>query len=374
MMIVFLRILEEVCSERIYPLVCVMARAISAARKRVESWDMTMNAATFYLCASAEQSGALGIFHAYGPDETLSAALDRQLGDKQKPRNRTLLTAGELRYGWLWGTEGEILDEIMLGCPAPGVRVVMTHGGWAIREAVKKHFEENGFARLGEDLRGTGGWEHDNVLDVMLASCLTEGQAAAVLEYRVNGTPVPQGVLGTHRVVLAGAANAGKSSLLNCLCGYDRAFVDARAGATRDVVDELADVGGYALWLGDMPGYLGESQGVGTLEREAWKRAEERVSLAEWVWLVIDGSAGWDGATETAAKRVAQVLDNSDNKKNARKNVLIVINKSDLAPAISNSPWRDIFPEAKEVYVCSLPDGDACEKLGNATCEYFSSL
>lgn len=325
----------------------------------------------FYLCAGPEQYGALGIYHAYGVEEELASSLDGRLGRRsgldEKPAVDMAMRPGELRYGWLWDLGGVMLDEVMLGCPAAGMRVLMTHGGGAVRAAVTGYFENSGFSRMADDLSDGAGVEVDGVLDVVLASCLTEAQAAAVLGWRLWGEPVRVGLLGVHRVVLAGAANAGKSSLLNCLCGYDRAFVDARAGATRDVVDELADVGGYALWLGDMPGYMGEDQGVGELERASWRRAEERLRLSEWVWLVIDGGARWEGESANAAKRIAGALD-----ENKRNDVLIVVNKSDLAQGFCDSPWRSYFPDATEVRVSSLPGGNARVALGEAVRRHFS--
>ena len=51
-----------------------------------------------------------------------------------------------------------------------------------------------------------------------------------------------------------GAPNAGKSSLLNALVGYDRAIVTDLPGTTRDTVEEKAVVGGVLLRLIDTAG------------------------------------------------------------------------------------------------------------------------
>lgn len=323
-----------------------------------------MGSAKFYLPASSTQAGALGVFHAYAPGSALAAEFDARLGSKAGLISGNPLNTNELRYGWLRDEQGRILDEVMLGCPVEGMRVLMTHGGHAVREAVAAYLDRLGYALL-EDDNSHSIPVNDILYDTFLASCLTEAQAAVVLEARATGVTPPTGLLGAHRVVLAGAPNAGKSSLLNALCGYDRAFVHERAGATRDVVDELVDLAGFAIWLGDMPGY-GCSDDA--LDREAWSRAEERLRLAEWIWLVVDASVPWDGASEAAARQVAEVLgDGGDSR------VLVLLNKSDLPPRLEGEPWRRFLPHSDAVRVSSLRDNSALETMLQRVMDYFGS-
>lgn len=55
-------------------------------------------------------------------------------------------------------------------------------------------------------------------------------------------------------VVIAGRPNAGKSSLLNALSGYDRAIVTPLPGTTRDTIEELVDIDGVPVRLVDTAG------------------------------------------------------------------------------------------------------------------------
>lgn len=316
-----------------------------------------MSNATLYLTASSTLSGALGIFHAYGDEELLQRWLDGRIGSKNVGSVGNPLVKHELRYGWLHDADGKIIDEVMLACPVPGMRVLMTHGGRIVRATVEGYFATSGFTRI--DVDQAAGLRKDRIIDVLLANCLTEGQVSALLEVRQRGGEgwtIHPDVLMTHRVVLTGAPNAGKSSLMNMLSGYRRAFVHAEAGATRDVVDELVDLAGYAVLLGDLPGF--SSADIG-LAKEAWLRARRSLELAEAVWFVCDGSAAWDGETARAAQAVAVAL----SERETACSVAVVVNKADLPEGFTGEPWREYFPAAEAVRVCSLPGGDARGRL-----------
>lgn len=88
--------------------------------------------------------------------------------------------------------------------------------------------------------------------------------------------------------VLLGKPNAGKSSLLNALLGYDRAIVTDIAGTTRDTVEEKVTVGGVLLRLTDTAGIRDGGDTVEALGVERSRAAARQASLAI---LVLDGSA-----------------------------------------------------------------------------------
>ena len=89
------------------------------------------------------------------------------------------------------------------------------------------------------------------------------------------------------QVVLMGAPNAGKSSLLNAIAGRDVAIVTEEAGTTRDVIEVHLDLGGYPVTLVDTAG-LRETDGV--VEREGIRRAEARGREADLIlWAVEPG-------------------------------------------------------------------------------------
>ena len=89
------------------------------------------------------------------------------------------------------------------------------------------------------------------------------------------------------QVVLLGAPNAGKSSLLNLLAGREAAIVSATAGTTRDVIEVSLDLGGYPLLLADTAGLR---DGAEEIEREGVRRARARAEAADIKLVVLDGA------------------------------------------------------------------------------------
>ena len=103
------------------------------------------------------------------------------------------------------------------------------------------------------------------------------------------------------RVVLAGAPNAGKSSLLNALLGTRRAIVSEAAGTTRDAIEEWVEIGGWPVRLIDTAGLRAASDAV---EAEGVARATALIDAADLVLRLVpcadavDGQSVAEGGTE----------------------------------------------------------------------------
>lgn len=89
---------------------------------------------------------------------------------------------------------------------------------------------------------------------------------------------------GFH-IVIAGAPNAGKSSLLNILSGRDVAIISDEAGTTRDLLEVKLNLGGIPVYLTDTAG-LREAESK--VEKIGIERAKERVASADLVLLLED--------------------------------------------------------------------------------------
>jgi tRNA modification GTPase len=122
-------------------------------------------------------------------------------------------------------------------------------------------------------------------------------------------------------VVIAGRPNAGKSSLLNKLAGYEAAIVTAIPGTTRDVVRERIDIDGMPLHVLDTAGLR---QGGDLVEEEGIRRAKVEMTRADRVLFVIDASEDPTASAfhEESARMPPDVP------------VTLILNKCDLAVGI----------------------------------------
>ena len=107
-------------------------------------------------------------------------------------------------------------------------------------------------------------------LDQLLATC----QRGKVLKSGV-------------RTAIVGRPNAGKSSLLNALAGFDRAIVTDIPGTTRDTVEESVLCGGVLLRLTDTAGIRDTED---TVEQLGVERSRKALEAADLVLAVVDGS------------------------------------------------------------------------------------
>ncbi|MGE3529739.1 MAG: tRNA uridine-5-carboxymethylaminomethyl(34) synthesis GTPase MnmE [Methyloceanibacter sp.] len=123
------------------------------------------------------------------------------------------------------------------------------------------------------------------------------------------------------RVVIAGAPNAGKSSLLNALAKREAAIVSEEAGTTRDIIEVHLDLGGVPVMLIDTAGLRAAE---GKVEAEGIRRALARAGDADLVLWIVDATAPqWDAPRALAPREAGE---------GGAARLVTVLNKIDLAP------------------------------------------
>jgi tRNA modification GTPase len=139
-------------------------------------------------------------------------------------------------------------------------------------------------------------------LDALPETALRRQLDAAAQQLATLQASSAQGRLLTEgmTVVIAGAPNAGKSTLLNRLVGHDAAIVTSLPGTTRDVLRERMQIDGMPLQVLDTAGL--RAQADDAIEAEGMRRAEAAMVHADRILFVLDAAADPEGLTYQAER------------------------------------------------------------------------
>ena len=152
-------------------------------------------------------------------------------------------------------------------------------------------------------------------LDALLSSCR-------------RGNFIKNGV----QAAILGAPNAGKSSLLNALAGFDRVIVTDIPGTTRDAVEQTVTLGRHLLRLLDTAGIRDTSD---TVEHLGVERSFQAAQSCQLAFFVVDGSKPLTPEDEAAMDAALQAPE-----------AIAVLNKQDLPCVIDPSelPFSYVIP------------------------------
>jgi tRNA modification GTPase len=262
---------------------------------------------------------------------------------------------GEILLGTICD-DAEVIDQVTIGCEGPDTFAIHCHGNPLIVEMIMQLLQRHGAALLTAEqllrklltaqkpantiaveaklaqakartLQGTkiianqidaglakkaGNWL-DSIDEISLDTIKAEAieiiqksQAAKLIIYGCT-------------VVLTGPPNSGKSTLLNCLAGRQKAIVTDIKGTTRDWVSARCQIGPLSVKLIDTAGLDEKLRGTqDNIDESAQKKTVEIIERADIVLLVLDNS------------QPAEELDVRLLEKIAGKQIITVLNKSDL--------------------------------------------
>lgn len=169
-----------------------------------------------------------------------------------------------------------------------------------------------------------------------------------------NGKFIKEGI----KTVILGRPNVGKSSLLNVMLGEERAIVTQVPGTTRDILQETIRLNGITLHITDTAGIRHTDDPV---EQIGVDKAIQYADKADLILFVVDGS-------EVLDEREKEIISSISHK-----NVIAIINKTDLPTIVSDNQVKDLFPDKENLKIAriSANQGKGIDQLEELIEELF---
>lgn len=140
-------------------------------------------------------------------------------------------------------------------------------------------------------------------------------------------------------VLLIGKANVGKSTLLNCIVGKERAIVTDIPGTTRDLIEEWINIDGIPVKIVDTAGF---KKAENIIDEEAQKKVREYLKIADLVVFMVDGTS----ALTQEDRKIADIIKD--------KKMLCIINKIDLTQKTSREEFLTLINGGKVLEISAL--------------------
>ena len=127
------------------------------------------------------------------------------------------------------------------------------------------------------------------------------------------------------QVMIYGAPNVGKSSLFNCLLGWERNIVSNIAGTTRDFISEEIILGDLTIRLIDTAGLRTEDENIDILEKEGINKTINLFNKSDLIIHLVSADTNFTNFTNTHKVPVINVINKIDlaNSENLIKNSIL---------------------------------------------------
>lgn len=266
---------------------------------------------------TAPGEGGISIVALWGPGAARFAAAHLRGKNDARPA----LRAGRLAYGFFCNSKGEPLDEVIVACASPRKIEINCHGGalstrrvlsclaeegvtveratfppepQRIRSAVEKEALEALFASHTPLAARVFAAQAGGLLENALRQAVDHvesgriDEAENLLSSLTDGSVLGLALAEPRVVAVVGPTNAGKSTLVNAIVGYERSIVTDVPGTTRDAIRVPAAVHGVPLVFVDTAGAAAART---SLDERAQEHAVQAGERADLMLVVIDRAA-----------------------------------------------------------------------------------
>ena len=247
-------------------------------------------------------------------------------------------------------TEAEAVASIIAAQTATAASAAMSARDGALFREIESITEA--LVRLSAHLAAWTDYPEDDIEALEEAGLKTQLQLATEKTEKLLATfDAGQIVSEGIETAIVGRTNAGKSSLMNLICGEEKSIVTDIEGTTRDIVETTVKLGNAVLRLSDTAG-LRESED--TIEQIGIALTKKKVASADFVFAVFDCS-------KPLLEEDFALLEAIKNKK-----AILIYNKTDLSPV-----WEPSILEGydKAVVALSVKEKRGYEELVKKTQE-----
>ncbi|TEB13707.1 tRNA modification GTPase MnmE [Pelotomaculum propionicicum] len=176
----------------------------------------------------------------------------------------------------------------------------------------------------------------------------TVGELLEQVEDLIRGAQAGKIYREGIRTIIIGRPNVGKSSLLNALLRENRAIVSDIPGTTRDIIEEMINIGGIPLKIIDTAG-LHETENI--IEKIGMEKTREMINRADLVLVVLDAGR----------ELVAADLDIIGSVRD--KKAVFLVNKDDLAEKKISVEELDVLAAGRPVLWVSAKEETGLDEL-----------
>jgi len=320
-------------------------------------------------------AGAIATITLFGSEA--ESILNKIFKPKTKPS--CSFVAGKILLGEIHNENGPV-DEVLIGCRKRNYFTIHCHGNPLIVADIMKLLQKHNAEPVAADriLAEVSGESNSIVIEAKIAVARAKTlEATRIIMYQANKglsqkaagwmnnsdlkkiqeqaeeilahSAAIRPLLFGAKIVIAGPPNSGKSTLLNCLAGKQKAIVTELQGTTRDWITAECVLGRVYAEIIDTAG-INENlySNNEAIEKTAQQNAKELLATADLVLLVLDASVQAEAGLELFAEMLAG------------KKTLTILNKTDLPARFDHAQLPQNLNNTVNI---SAKSATGCDKL-----------